>query len=118
MLTRESNVDDLIEALEVRFLANPDVNLSFGLLTDFQDADQQNLPQDEPLLQVARRGIEELNQKYATVPAEAGVGSADTAASSWVGRMLPSFYFIVLAAGIHRSDCGWDMNESAENLLN
>jgi hypothetical protein len=93
MLTRASNVDDLIEALEVRFLANPDDNLSFGLLTDFQDADQQNLPQDEPLLQVARRGIEELNKKYAAVPAESGVASTDTPASSQGRTHAPFFLF-------------------------
>ena len=29
------------EALEVRFLANRDENLHFGLLTDFRDADEE-----------------------------------------------------------------------------
>ena len=38
MLTSAQNVEDLIEALEVRFLANRDDNLHFGLLTDFRDA--------------------------------------------------------------------------------
>src|SRR5690242_8767150 len=65
MLTNKLDVENLIEALEVRFLANRDDNLAFGLLTDFPDASQQTLPEDEPLLQLAHRGIEELNAKYA-----------------------------------------------------
>ena len=42
MLTSAQNVEDLIEALEVRFLANRDDNLHFGLLTDFRDAQRGN----------------------------------------------------------------------------
>ena len=38
MLTSAQNIEELIEALEVRFLANRDANLHFGLLTDFRDA--------------------------------------------------------------------------------
>ena len=58
------NVEDLVEALEVRFLANRDDNLHFGLLTDFPDAQEETLPEDAPLLHLARQRIEELNQKY------------------------------------------------------
>jgi cyclic beta-1,2-glucan synthetase len=64
MLTDSDNIEDLIEALEVRFLANRDENLHFGLLTDFRDADKENLPEDEPLVKLARQKIEELNEKY------------------------------------------------------
>lgn len=64
MLTGIQNIEDLIEALEVRFLANRDENLYFGLLTDFRDALEETLPEDELLLQLARQRIEELNQKY------------------------------------------------------
>jgi hypothetical protein len=41
MLTSASNLEGLIEAREVRFLANQDKNLHFGLLTDFRDADTE-----------------------------------------------------------------------------
>jgi len=58
------NVEDLVEALEVRFLANRDDRLQFGLLTDFADAFDETLPQDEPLLQLAGQRIAELNEKY------------------------------------------------------
>ena len=64
MLTSTHNVEDMIEALEVRFLANRDKHLYFGLLTDFRDARQQSLPEDEALLRLAQTRIEELNQKY------------------------------------------------------
>ncbi len=55
---------NLIGALEVRFLANRDDNLRFGLLTDFKDALEENLAEDEPLLLLTREKIEELNKKY------------------------------------------------------
>jgi cyclic beta-1,2-glucan synthetase len=64
MLTSDQNIEDLVEALEVRFLANRDENLHFGLLTDFQDAREETIPEDEPLLRLARKRIEELNEKY------------------------------------------------------
>ena len=64
MLTSKQNIEDLIEALEVRFLANQDANLHFGLLTDFRDAQQETLPEDDTLLKLARQGIEDLNAKY------------------------------------------------------
>ena len=64
MLTSAQNIEDLIESLEVRFLANRDDSLHFGLLTDFRDADEEMLPEDEPLLLLARQRIEELNEKY------------------------------------------------------
>lgn len=66
MISSLSNIEDLVESLEVRFLANRDDNLHFALLTDFLDADSQNLPQDEMLVQVASNKIERLNQKYNT----------------------------------------------------
>ena len=64
MLTSTQNIEELIEALEVRFLANRDDHLHFGLLTDFRDAGEETLPEDEPLLRLARQRIEELNEKY------------------------------------------------------
>jgi len=64
MLTSTQNIEDLIEALEVRFLANRDDHLHFGLLTDFSDAVEETLPEDGPLLRLAQQRIEELNEKY------------------------------------------------------
>ncbi len=67
MLASAQNIEDLVEAMEVRFLANRDAKLHFGLLTDFRDAHEETLPEDEPLLRLAQKGIEELNQKYPSV---------------------------------------------------
>ena len=60
------DVEDLLEALEVRFLGNRDERLHFALLTDFTDAATQTLPGDEALLQLAQRRIEALNTRYAS----------------------------------------------------
>ena len=56
MLTSAESIEGLVEALEVRFLANRDDHLHFGLLTDFQDAAAETLPEDESLLRLARTG--------------------------------------------------------------
>ena len=65
MLVSIDGIDDLAETLEVRFLANRDANLHFGLLTDFLDADAQRQPLDDALTERATLAIERLNQKYA-----------------------------------------------------
>lgn len=59
-----SDINNLIENLEVRFLANRDVNLSFALLTDFKDAAQKDLPDDDLLIQHLINKIIGLNKKY------------------------------------------------------
>ncbi len=64
MLVNAQNIEDLVEAMEVRSLANRDNNLFFALLTDFLDADKEFLPDDVPLVTLAKRKIEELNEKY------------------------------------------------------
>jgi len=65
MLTSVQNIEALAEGLEVRFLANRDENLRFALATDFRDASEETIPEDEPLLRLAREKIEALNKKYA-----------------------------------------------------
>ena len=64
IITDEQDIDDLVEALEVRFLANRDENLGFALLSDFRDAAHVKLPEDAALLRRATEGIETLNAKY------------------------------------------------------
>ena len=64
MLTSSDEIENLVEALEVRFLANRNNNLHFGLLTDFTDAAQQTLAEDQPLIDLAQQRIEGLNKKY------------------------------------------------------
>lgn len=68
MLTSLEHIGHLADALEVRFLANRDDNLRFGLLTDFPDAPEEKCHGDDALLLAARQRLEELNKKY-RVPA-------------------------------------------------
>ncbi|TDY64906.1 cellobiose phosphorylase [Aminivibrio pyruvatiphilus] len=64
MFSSVSGVEELVAAMEVRFLANRDDHLLFGLLTDFPDAAEKTLPEDAFLLKTARERIEALNEKY------------------------------------------------------
>jgi len=58
------DVDEVVEALEVRFLANRDPSLHFALLTDFLDADTETLPGDDAIYALACQRIAALNAKY------------------------------------------------------
>lgn len=64
LLTNKNEINELLESLEVRFLANRNKNLYFGLLTDFTDADTETMPEDDELLQLVINGINSLNNKY------------------------------------------------------
>ena len=57
--------DTLLERLEIHYLGNQDPNLFFGLLTDFPDAPQKDMPGDAALLVRAGDGIRALNEKHA-----------------------------------------------------
>ena len=64
MLASEAYIDELVEGLEIRYLANREENLHFGLLTDFMDADSATMPEDDRLVALVKKRIEELNEKY------------------------------------------------------
>ena len=64
LLGSAQELDDLLEALHIRYLGNRDPNLFFALLTDFRDASEQTLPGDEPLLAHARAAVEALNASH------------------------------------------------------
>ncbi|MBV7331598.1 hypothetical protein KFU94_25855 [Chloroflexi bacterium TSY] len=66
MITSEDEVDALLRQLEQHFLGNPDLQLTFALLTDWADAPQEQMPNDEPLLKKAKDGIQTLNLRYAS----------------------------------------------------
>src|SRR5471030_2118485 len=65
LIYSKKNIDELCEAMEVRFLANRDRNLVFGLLTDFADAPNETMPADAALMQQVQHGVAQLNLKYA-----------------------------------------------------
>ena len=64
MLTGIAYIEKLIEALEIRFLANREANLHYALVTDFTDADAETMPEDDSLLEIVNNRIDALNQKY------------------------------------------------------
>ena len=64
LLSGQQEIDDLIEALEIRYLGNRDPNLFFALLTDFRDAPECTLPGDDDLIAYARAAIQTLNETY------------------------------------------------------
>ena len=55
MLVGEENVRELIEHLEIHYLANQEEHLHFALLSDCADAPAETLPSDEPLLALGAR---------------------------------------------------------------
>jgi len=70
LITSAQNIEDLVETLEVRFLGNRDEHLHFGLLTDFRDAHEETLPEDEALLRLAQKRMQALNEKYRSPKAD------------------------------------------------
>ena len=65
MLVRPRSAEVLCERLETHYLANPGANVRFALLTDFADAPQEELPEDQALLDDALARVRALNQRYA-----------------------------------------------------
>lgn len=66
MLTSTQEIDELLEHMEIRYLGNRDPHLVYALLTDFRDADQETCDGDADLTDHARKGIDYLNERYAT----------------------------------------------------
>jgi cyclic beta-1,2-glucan synthetase len=65
MLVRPQSATTLLERLEIHYLANPDPQLYFALLTDFGDAPAEHQPEDEGYVQSALDGVAALNRHYA-----------------------------------------------------
>src|SRR5665811_1745306 len=68
MLSRPDQIEQLVERLEVHFLAGPEGEFHFALLTDWPDADVADEPDDEELLRIAAREIDELNARHGPAP--------------------------------------------------
>lgn len=64
LLGSAADVEEVVESLEVRFLANRDPALHFALLTDFLDADTETTPGDAALFELATLRVAALNTKY------------------------------------------------------
>ena len=68
LLTSEDEIHELIDRLEVHYLANPDGALHFGLLSDWTDSSVEHAPGDDDLLAAATAGIARLNARHGAVP--------------------------------------------------
>ncbi len=68
LLTRLDALREQVERLEIHYLANPEGELSFALLSDWVDAPSEKMPGDEELLAAAAEGIESLNQRHGPAP--------------------------------------------------
>jgi len=72
LLMNEKQVRELFDELEVRYLANQDRHIHFGLLTDLPDSVTRPRQNDtDPLVDLAIQLTDELNERYA----KAGAGS-------------------------------------------
>ena len=66
LLSDLEDIETLVHQLRLHYLRNLDENIFFGLLTDFKDAPQKDMPDDAHLLAATQEGINELNRAYAS----------------------------------------------------
>ena len=64
MIATKGGIDQQLEKLEIRYLGNRDRSLTFALLSDFKDANAENVDGDAELVSYASQGIEALNKKH------------------------------------------------------
>jgi cyclic beta-1,2-glucan synthetase len=68
LLTQGAEVEEQIERLEVHYLANPDGDVRFAVLSDWVDAPVESVPGDAEMLIAAREGIARLNRRHGPAP--------------------------------------------------
>jgi cyclic beta-1,2-glucan synthetase len=68
LLTDLREVDEQVERLEVHYLANPDGDLRFAVLSDWTDAPAEHAPGDAETLAAAREAIGRLNRRHGPAP--------------------------------------------------
>jgi len=64
LLTTQHEIEEQVERLEVHYLANPDGDLRFALLSDWMDGPSESLRGDDELLAAAVDGVARLNKRY------------------------------------------------------
>lgn len=64
LLSGRKEIAALLERLELHYVSNPEPELRFALLTDFTDAETENLETDAALVELAVAGIKRLNAHY------------------------------------------------------
>ena len=68
LLTTRPTIEEQIERLEVHYLASPDGDLRFALLSDWTMPHTESAPGDDELLGAAAEGIARLNRRHGPAP--------------------------------------------------
>ena len=68
LLTTQAALEEQIERLEIHYLASPEGDLYFALLSDWTDASTEHAEGDDALLEAAAEGIARLNRRYGPAP--------------------------------------------------
>ena len=68
LLADRAEVEEILERIEVHYLANPEGDCRFAVLSDWRDAPTATAPGDEETLAAAREGIERLNRRHGPAP--------------------------------------------------
>ena len=64
LLTTRAELEEQIERLEIHYLASPESDLHFALLSDWTDAATETVANDDALLDAAAAGIARLNRRH------------------------------------------------------
>ena len=68
LLANADDVEEQVAGLEIHYLANPDGDLRFALLSDWLDAPTETTPGDDALLATATAAIDRLNARHGEAP--------------------------------------------------
>ena len=68
LLTTQAALEEQIERVEIHYLASPEGDLHFVLLSDWTDASTEHAEGDNALLDAAAEGIARLNRRYGPAP--------------------------------------------------
>lgn len=71
LLSKPATVEQLVHRLHLHYIANPEVNAQFALLSDWVDADTESRPEDSSLLEQAQKLLTALNTRYPPSPGKA-----------------------------------------------
>ena len=68
LLTTQAAIEEQIERLEIHYLASPEGEFYFALLSDWTDAATETVEGDAALVSAVAAGIEGLNRRYGPAP--------------------------------------------------
>ena len=68
LLSDETEIEEHVDRLEIHYLASPDGDVHFALLSDWTDAPTETMPEDDRLLAAAVDGVARLNRRHGRAP--------------------------------------------------